>query len=153
MIVREITTLCVAECTEELSLDRLYDLLEKTPQRFVVVVDSKAHRIPIGLITEHTILEQLIRRRRDPRSLMAGNIMDSRIATVRDDAPAEKCLLMPELLLGVPIFVVDEDRMLCGVLEKDNIPVRKRGSFEGPANIFPASPPEARISELKTLST
>lgn len=123
MLVREITKRCTAECTEDTPLELVYNNLKQQDDGFVVVVDTRAHRIPIGIINEHSICEQLVGRRRDSRGLLAGNVMDPRISTILADSYAEDCYLIPEFTKdNFPIFVVDSNRRLCGILDKKRVP-------------------------------
>ncbi|HEV8592401.1 MAG TPA: CBS domain-containing protein, partial [Pyrinomonadaceae bacterium] len=69
MLVREIMSTCIAECTEETPLARVYESMRNCGHGVVVVIESRYHRIPIGVVTEHTICEQIISRQRNPQGL------------------------------------------------------------------------------------
>ena len=51
MFVKEIMSRCVMECTEDTGLEEVYDLIKKCDHGLVVVVDSHAHRVPIGVVS------------------------------------------------------------------------------------------------------
>ena len=72
MLVKEIMSTCIAECTEDMSLERVYHLMQNCGHKVVVVVESKYHRVPIGVVTERTILEQIVGRGRNPKGLRKG---------------------------------------------------------------------------------
>lgn len=84
MLVGEMMSKCVTECTEDMSLSDVYDLICKCDHGLVVVIDSHAHRVPIGVVSERSICEQIIARGRSPRTLIAGSCMDSRIKTLSE---------------------------------------------------------------------
>ena len=119
MLVRELMSTCIAECTEDTPLERVYEAMQNCGHHVVVVLESKYHRIPIGLVTEHTILEQLVGRRRNPHGLQAANVMTSKIAKVTGGTSVALCPAASELDQGTPIVVVDENRNVCGLLSKE----------------------------------
>lgn len=100
-------------CTEEIPLEQVYQMLSSSDDRLVVVVDSHAHRFPIGIITEKSICRQILGRHRDPRSLTAANVLDCAVTKVRradlkaDDSAA--------LCGSAPVLVVDRDKRLLGL--------------------------------------
>jgi predicted transcriptional regulator len=119
MFVRELMSTCVAECTEDTPLEQVYEAMQNCGHHVVVVLESKYHRIPIGLVTEHTILEQLVARGRNPHGLRAANVMTSKIAKVTGGTSVASCPAASELDHGTPIVVVDENRNVCGLLSKE----------------------------------
>ncbi|MDM7923228.1 MAG: CBS domain-containing protein [Pyrinomonadaceae bacterium] len=99
-------------CTEEVPLHQVYEMLSQDAVRIVIVVDSNVHRVPIGVITDRSICDQLIMRRRDPRGLTAANVLDSNVVKMRrahllaSHGPVEE---------QKPVLVVDRDRRLVGL--------------------------------------
>src|SRR5215204_3293276 len=89
MFVSELMSTGLAECTEDTRLEDAFELIRKYDHGMVVVVDSIAHRVPIGIVTERSICEQLITRGRNARSLTAGSVMDSRIKKVHSSERVE----------------------------------------------------------------
>ena len=79
MLVRDIMSTCIAECTEDATLERVYTAMQSCGHNIVVVVEGKYHRTPIGVITGNTILEQIIGRGRDPKGVLAPNVMTERV--------------------------------------------------------------------------
>ena len=117
MRVSEIMSRCVTVCTEDTGLEEVYELIQKCEHKLVVVVDSNAHRVPIGVASEHTICEQIIARGRNPRTLSAGSIMDARIRKVSDDQPLES-IDATDLDELTAIVVVNSDRQISGLISK-----------------------------------
>jgi signal-transduction protein with cAMP-binding, CBS, and nucleotidyltransferase domain len=152
MFVSEIVSTCAAECTEDAKLEDVFELIQKCDHGAVVVVDSLAHRIPIGIVTEHSICEQIIARGKNPRSLQAGSVMDSRITKVLNSELVENILDMRQEDISA-IVAVDEDRRLCGLVSKEKIkraaPAVRRSRQTFPEITAPSAQPlPRRISEI-----
>lgn len=122
MSISKVMSTCVMECTEDTPLEQVYERLRKCEHGIVVVVDSKAHRVPIAVVTERSICEQLILRGRNPRTMTAGDVMDSRIRTVRETDELDR--IAPEERDSLAaIIVTNERRQVCGIVPKNQIPV------------------------------
>jgi predicted transcriptional regulator len=151
MFVSEIMSTCVAECTEDMRLEEVFELIQKCDHGLVVVVDSHAHRVPIGIVTEHSICEQIIARGRNPKGLSAGSVIDSRIRKVERTDRVEKILEARQDDVAA-IVVIDEDRRVCGLISPDkvkNIPrVPKTSIASIPDMPGPVRPRSVRTSEI-----
>jgi len=120
MRISEIMSRSVTVCTEDAGLEEVYELIQKCEHRLVVVVDSNAHRVPIGVASEHRICEQIIARGRNPRSLSAGSVMDARIKKVTDDQLIES-IEAKELDGLTAMVVVNSERQIIGLVSKEVI--------------------------------
>ena len=120
MSIKNIMSKCVAECTEDASLDEVYKLIRKCKHGLVVVIDSESHRVPIGVVSERSICEQVIVRGKNPRGLAAGNVMDSRIRTVRENEGAIDISAADADALAA-IVVTNDRRQVCGIISKDKV--------------------------------
>ena len=110
----------MVECTEDTDIEEVYELLQKCDHRMVVVVDSRAHRRPIGVVTERSICEQVIGRGRNPKGLAAGSAMDTRIVRVLETEEVIRVAVTnPDEIAAV--IVVNERRQVRGVIPKENI--------------------------------
>ncbi len=120
MSISQIMSKYVAECTEDASLEQVYELIRKCRHGIVVVVDSKVHRVPIGVVTERSICDQLILRGKNPRNLPAGSVLDSNIKIVRETdeigsvSPQERDTL-------AAIIVTNDLRQVCGIVPKEKL--------------------------------
>lgn len=116
MLIREIMDTEVTECTEDTPLAEVYELIQSCPKNFVVVIDSSQHRVPIGIVNEHSICENLVKNSRRTKGLYAGSVMSSRIRRVCEDEQVENCrdLIATD---ADAITVVNERRQFRGVLE------------------------------------
>jgi CBS domain-containing protein len=120
MTIGELMNTCVVECTEDTSIEEAYELLGKCDHRVVVVVDSRAHRRPIGVLTDRSICEQVIGRGRNPRSLAAGSAMETRIVKVLENEPiANIAIANPDEIAA--IVVVNDRRQVRGVVPKERL--------------------------------
>lgn len=113
MFVGEVMSKCVTECTEDASLTEVYDLIRKCEHGIVVVIDSLAHRVPIGIVSERSILDQIIERGRNPKSLFAGSVMDSHIKTVSESDLVESISVADDV---TAIVITDRSRQVCGLM-------------------------------------
>jgi len=121
MSISEIMNKCFTECTEDTALEQVYERIKKCDHGLVVVVDSEAHRVPIGVVSERSICEQLILRGKNPRSVMAGAVMDSRIKTVREMDPIDAAI--PQDKDSITAVVVTNDkREVCGIIPREKLP-------------------------------
>ena len=120
MLVGEIMSSCIAECTEDTKLEDAFELIQRCDHGLVIVVDSLAHRVPIGVVTERSICERIITHGRNPRSLTAGSVMDSRIKKVLATDPIETIEDVNHSEVAA-IVVVDDARRFCGLVSKEKI--------------------------------
>jgi CBS-domain-containing membrane protein len=151
MFVSEIMSSCMAECTEDTKLEDAFELIQRCDHGTIVVVDSLAHRVPIGVVTERSICEQIIRRGRNPRSLTAGSVMDSRIKKVSSTDLVETLQRANNADVAA-IVVVDDSRHACGLVSKDKIKTAVRPVNNYKPSIVTARPVQQtgshRISEI-----
>jgi CBS-domain-containing membrane protein len=140
MFVRDIMSRCVMECTEDAGLEEVYELIKKCEHGLVVVVDSHAHRVPIGVVSERSICEQIIARGRTPRNLFAGAVIDPRIKTVREDDLVESVDVREADPLPA-IIVTDDNRRVSGIVAANELRaarVRSRRRATGHVREIPA---------------
>ena len=149
MFVSEIMTACVAECTEDTKLEKVFELIQTGDPGVVVVVDSPAHRRPIGVVTERSICEQIIARGKNPRGLTAGSVMDSRIKKVRANAAAETLEAGADV---AAIVVVDADRHVCGLVSKEKIIQRCSPVYVGDYERGPGIPSIVAATQVNRIS-
>jgi predicted transcriptional regulator len=124
MFVSEIMSTCVTECTEDMGLEEVYNLLRECEHGFVVVVDSHAHRVPIGIVSERSICEQIIIRGRNPRSLFAGAVMDSRMTSVMETDLVESIDVADDDVRAA-IVVTNSKRQVCGLVSSESLRGRR----------------------------
>jgi len=116
MLIKEIMNTAVCECTEDTTLAEVYELIQSCPNRFVVVLDSIQHRVPLGIVNEHSICETLVRNRRRDKQLFAGALMSPRVKKVLEDTNVRDCF---DVLSGgyEAILVINAKRQFRGVVD------------------------------------
>lgn len=120
MSISEMMSKCVTECTEDASLEEVYRLIRKCEHGLVIVIDSEAHRVPIGVVSERSICEQLIVRGKSPRGLTAGSALDSRIKTVRESDGLDRITPEERRTLAA-IIVTNSRRQVVGIIPKHKL--------------------------------
>ena len=121
MIIRDIMTACPGECTEDAPLSEVYELIQRCDHGYVVVLDSSTHRVPIGVVSEHSICEQIVSRGRNPKVLRAGNVMDSRIRRVFDTSSIDQFSGTPESETDKPMLVTNEKGRFVGIVDNKRL--------------------------------
>ena len=136
MSVSKIMSKCVVECTEDAPLEQVYEGIRKCEHGLVVVIDSEAHRVPIGIVSERSICEQLIARGKNPRNLTAGAVLDSRIRTVREGDSLDAITVTADEQISA-VVVTNEQRQACGIVSKDKLrTISSRAETNSPGLIF-----------------
>jgi predicted transcriptional regulator len=116
MLIKEIMDTDVVECTEDAPLAEVYDLIQQCQKGYVVVLDSSQHRVPLGVVNEHTICENLVKRSRNTKDLSAVSVMSAKIRRVCENENIENCrdLIVSD---ADAIIVVNESRKFQGVVQ------------------------------------
>ena len=91
MLIGDIVRECAAQCTEDTPVEKVYELIQTSPWGFAVVLDSSTHRVPLGIVSEHSLCEQVFGKDRNPRGLMAGSVIDPRIKKIDESTPLGVC--------------------------------------------------------------
>jgi CBS domain-containing protein len=138
MLIKDIMSTCIRECTEDTPLKDVYELIQDCEHGFVVVVDSGTHRVPIGIVNEHSICEQVIARGRNAKALFAGSVMSTHVKRVNENTPIMECR---EVLGKRPdaILIVDDERQLCGIVDPERL-APLVGETENPVISSPVFP-------------
>ena len=121
MRVKEIINKNAVVCTEDTSLEKVFELMTENGCNCVAVVESNRHRSPIGIITEHDICRQLIGKNRNPRGMRAANVMNTNISKANGDLSLNECLHLIQIKSAERILIIDDDGILCGSLTKAEI--------------------------------
>ncbi|MEO8648967.1 MAG: hypothetical protein ABI539_07360 [Acidobacteriota bacterium] len=117
MFLSEFIMTDAPECSEDTDLTRVYEMIQLSPFGFVVVIDSEVHRVPIGIVSEHSICEHLLVRGRSLRGLAAGNVMDQRTKKVVYSATIEETAALLGDEQPRVILVMDDKRRFCGIVD------------------------------------
>jgi CBS-domain-containing membrane protein len=138
-------------CTEDTGVKEVYELIQHSSNGYVVVIDSLKHRVPIGIVSEHSICKSMVLRDRSPRSLDAGGVMNTNIKRVRDDLNIEDWPTGIDEEIDM-IVVVDERRRFLGTVDLGDLErsVENARRFYRAPTIFsgtlePHAPPAVEI--------
>jgi len=122
MLISDIMSASKTECTEDTAVEKVYELIQKSDHGFVVIIDSESHRVPLGVVTEHSICEQLVAKNRNVRGLTAGAVLEPRVKKIPGSTPAAECLKsLTELPRTIAILAVDDKGALCGVVSRSSL--------------------------------
>ena len=91
MLIKEIMDTDVAECTEDAPVAEVYEMIQQSPKNYVVVIDSGQHRVPIGIVNEHSICENIVKYSQNTKGLSAGNVMSVRMHRVYENQQVADC--------------------------------------------------------------
>lgn len=116
MLIKEIMNTAVCECLEDTPLTEVYELIQSCPNRYVIVTDSPQHRVPLGIVNEHSICETLVKNRRRDRDLYAGGLMSTRIQKIAGDTEINDCAWLLTSAAEA-IVVVGRKRQFLGVVD------------------------------------
>jgi CBS domain-containing protein len=87
----------------------------------VVVDESGKGRVPVGMLTDRDIVVEAVAGEVDPRTLTAGEIMSSELATVRAGDSAESALRLMRRRGIRRVPVVSEAGTLTGIVTLDDL--------------------------------
>lgn len=125
MFIKEIMNKSAVFCTEETPLTKVYEIMSENGCDYIPVVESRAHLIPIGVISEHDICHQILGRGRNPRDMSAANAMNTNIIKINDCSDIDECLNQMQSGKASRVFIVDENGRLCGTLSRAEIEKNK----------------------------
>lgn len=121
MLVKEIMNKDSVICTEDTSLEKVFELMTQSGSDYVSVVESRAHPMPIGTITERDICLQIIGKGRNPRGMTAANVLNTNVVKALNDLTTNECLRLMQIKSSERVFIVDEDGILCGTITRTEI--------------------------------
>jgi CBS domain-containing protein len=87
----------------------------------VVVDESGKGRVPVGVVTDRDIVVAVVAREVDSRTLTAGEVMTTDLATVRADDPVEVALRLMRRRGIRRVPVVSDAGTLTGIVTLDDV--------------------------------
>lgn len=128
MSIENIMNTNAITCTEDISLTKVYQLMQENAWDYVVVIESHAHRKPLGVITEHEICLAVIGEGRQPRTLTAGSVMNTDVLKMPRTLSVAHCAGLMQVRRAKWALVVNEDGIFCGAVRDTDVKTNKRQS-------------------------
>ncbi len=142
MLIKDVMSEVSVVCTEEMSLTNVFNLMLENDCGCIPVVESYAHPVPIGSISEKDICLQIVARNRDPQRLRAGNVMNGNICKVKNTVTVFDCLNLMQNREAERVFVLDSKGAICGTIERSELEaVRSRQHIDDLYNQVSADAP------------
>lgn len=121
MLIKDVMNQVTVVCTEEMPLTRVFNLMLENDCRCIPVVESYAHQVPIGSISEKDICLQIVAKNRDPKRLSAANVMNGNICKVRANTTVFDCLNLMQNRNANRLYVTDDTGAICGMIERPEL--------------------------------
>lgn len=121
MLVREIMTKDPACCTADASLQKVAQMMVDNDCGCIPVVESNAHKKPIGMITDRDITIRAVAKGKNPLDLKAEDVMTKSVITVSPDTSVEDCCNKMEEKQIRRVAVVDENGACCGMIAQADV--------------------------------
>jgi len=121
MLAKELSIFQDVYCLSDTPLQNVFQILMENDCGCVPIVESKAHKNPIGSVSEHDICVKTLRDGLNPQRLTAARVMNGNIITVSGDTSIEECALLMKETNTDRLFVVDENGGYAGILTDKNL--------------------------------
>jgi CBS domain-containing protein len=116
-------------CTEDLPLIQVYQRMLENNCDFICVIDGNAHKIPIGIITEHDICLITIAKGRHPKDLTARDVMSPKFTKAKRKLDLMDCHDLMDSCHTKILMIVDERGGLCGTVSQLDIESSKNNQY------------------------
>jgi CBS domain-containing protein len=113
-----------ASCEPDEAITRVAEIMKREDVGAVPVVDTKASRRVVGMITDRDIVLKVVAAGRDPKSAPVREAMTSNPVTCREDEDVSEAVsrMAERQVRRVP--VVDGEGRLCGIIAQADIATR-----------------------------
>ncbi len=118
MLIKDVMNEVSVVCTEEMSLAKVFKLMLDNDCGCIPVVESYAHPVPIGSVSEKDICLHIVARNRDPQRLTAANVMNGNICKAKNTMTIFDCLNLMQNREADRLFVLDAKGAICGTIER-----------------------------------
>lgn len=103
-------------CTADEHVPEIIKMMTDNDLDYLPVVESIAHKNPIGVVTEKSICRRSIAKGLNPLKLTAGRVMDTHFKIVDPEMSLEDCLFFIKSSDLKYVVVSDENNKFCGLL-------------------------------------
>lgn len=121
MQAKDIMSRDIAVCTPETPLQEVARLMVEFDCGAIPIVEDKARRRLIGMLTDRDITCRTVARGRNPLELCARDCVTPDVACVHPDAALDECLHAMEERQVRRIPVVDDQGCCCGIVSQADI--------------------------------
>ena len=131
MQVKEVMTADPVCCTPDTPIPVVARMMVHNDCGEIPVVEDKASKLPIGVITDRDIVCRLVAKDINPQGTIAIDCMTKPCVTVTPDMSIEECcrILEDNQIRRVP--VVDAGGSCCGIVALADVALQTRGSVAG----------------------
>lgn len=149
MLIKDVMNEVSVVCTEEMPLTKVFRLMLENDCGCIPVVESYAHPVPIGSISEKDICLQIVGKNRDPQRLTAANVMNGNICKAKNTATVFDCLNLMQNREADRLFVLDAKGAICGTIKRTELEaVRSRQHIDDLYNQVSADAPRYSQSRI-----
>jgi CBS domain-containing protein len=131
MQVKEVMTADPACCTSDTPITAVAKLMVENDCGEIPVVEDKATRLPVGVITDRDIVCRLIAKGINPAGAIASECMSKPILTVTPDMSLEECCTILEKNQIRRVPVVDEHGSCVGIVALADIALHTSKNVAG----------------------
>lgn len=121
MKVKEIMKENPAFATLNTSLHNVAQMMMDNDCGCIPIVENRDSRVPLGVITDRDITLRTVAHNKNPLTMVAGEIMTDRPATVLPETDVDECVATMERNQIRRIVVVDEAGNLVGMVAQADI--------------------------------
>lgn len=121
MLIKELLPKDPTLCTTDASLMDLVKLMADNECGCIPIVESKAHKNPIGVVTEHDICHRAVAKGLNPLRTTAGRVMNGNFQTVSSEASLEEGRRLLQAGKARHLVVVNDRNECCGVIPADRL--------------------------------
>src|SRR6266481_8208509 len=116
MQVKDVMTADPACCTADTPLPHVARMMVDNDCGEIPVVDDKASKLPIGVVTDRDIACRIVAKNINPLGAIAADCMSQPVVTVTPDMSLEECCRLMEEKLIRRVPVVDDRGSCVGII-------------------------------------
>ena len=120
MLVKDILQTPIM-CTPDKYIQEVVELMTQNNVFYIPVVESLAHKNPIGVVTEKSICRRSIAQGLNPLNMTADRVMNSNYKIVTPNTSLENCRRIMQSCKVRYLLVTDENNVCCGIVTLDDI--------------------------------
>jgi predicted transcriptional regulator len=108
-------------CTSDTPLQTVFQILVDNNCACVPIVESLAHKNPIGSVSERDICLKTIVEGLNPQRVTAARVMNGNFTTVSGEASIDGCVRLLRESDAGRLFVIDEEGAFGGIIFEESL--------------------------------